>query len=146
MHQLKASYAARVEIIETVESSLESMPSFTGEDRCDLTTLAQLLYMDSAGGKTDVFAFRQFIEGIQLLLTIGPSFAFWQLPIGYNYSFGVTTQKIGVPDDTEERRRQTASAHLGSGFCEGLIAGVVWHATMMERAGMAMEVEGRMLA
>jgi hypothetical protein len=32
--------------------------------------------MDSAGGKTDVFAFRQFIEGIQLLLTIGPSFAF----------------------------------------------------------------------
>jgi hypothetical protein len=76
MHQLKASYAARVEMIETVESFLESMPSFAGEERCDLTTLAQLLYMDSAGGKTDVFAFRQFIEGIQLLLTIGPSFAF----------------------------------------------------------------------
>src|SRR4029453_3502659 len=123
-----------------VELSLKPMPSFTGEERCNLTTLAQFLHMANAGGKTDVFAFRQFIEGIQLLLAIGPSFTFGQLPIGYNYSFGVATQKCGVPDDTEECCRQAASTHVGRGFCEGLIAGVVRHATMMERARMAMEV------
>src|SRR5215470_12362773 len=128
-----------------VELSLKTVPSFTGEERCDLTTLAQLLHMANAGGKTDVFAFGQFIESIQLLLTIGPRFTFGQLPIGYNYPFGVATQKCCVPDDTEECCRQAASTHVGCGFCEGLIAGVVWHATMMECAGMAMEVEGGIL-
>ena len=129
-----------------LESSLQPVPSFTGEERCNLTTLVQLLHMDNAGGKTDLFAFRQLIESVQLLLAIGPSFTFGKHPIGDNYSFSIATQKCGVPDDTEECCRQAASTHVGRGFGEGLIAGVVRHASMMERAGMAMEVEGRIPA
>ena len=127
MGQLKASHAALVQVIEMIEPSLKTMPSFTGEKRRNLTVFAQFVHMGSAGGEADIFPLRQFIEGFQLLLTIGPSFAFGQLPIGYYYSFGIASQKFGITNDTEKCRRQTSVAHLGCGFCEGLIAGVVCH-------------------
>jgi hypothetical protein len=36
--------------------------------------------------------------------------------------------------------------HVGYGFCGGLITGVVWPASVMEGAGVAMEIEGWMLS